>query len=297
MNKQGYISFCKKYEVDPTDYDAVLETVDELEGMFGDTDGRLQQIREYILNNKVDLSTKNDEVDKSVVGLLEPNIVTVYQLIDGDSTYGKRFMSYNYVKNHGGISMQDYEKVAEVPVEDNVDVNVVLEDAFRYGNTNPEYYANNPKARSISVSDILEYKLVKYYVDSMGFVNLDEETTLTEDKELLAEKGEDEPPFIEKDEEEIPVEDLPETDEDKTLIDYLQDRIGQQITVAEFNTILQSLFSRYNDIFIIESDLYNADLDENQELVINDDMEDYIINYDIIDVEAGIIEITDVNVE
>lgn len=297
MNKQGYISFCKKYEVDPTDYDAVLETVDELEGMFGDTDGRLQQIREYILNNKVDLSTKNDEVDKSVVGLLEPNIVTVYQLIDGDSTYGKRFMSYNYVKNHSGISMQDYEKVAEVPVEDNVDVNVVLEDAFRYGNTNPEYYANNPKARSISVSDILEYKLVKYYVDSMGFVDLDEETTLTEDKELLAEKGEDEPPFIEKDEEEIPVEDLPETDEDKTLIDYLQDRIGQQITVAEFNTILQSLFSRYNDIFIIESDLYNADLDENQELVINDDMEDYIINYDIIDVEAGIIEITDVNVE
>lgn len=387
MNKQGYISFCKKYEVDPTDYDAVLETVDELEGMFGDTDGRLQQIREYILNNKVDLSTKNDEVDKSVVGLLEPNIVTVYQMIDGDSTYGKRFMSYDYVKNHGGISMQDYEKVAEVPVEDDVDVNVVLEDAFRYGNTNPEYYANNPKARSISVSDILEYKLVKYYVDSMGFVNLDEETTLTEgkettptmlrddivevakelglavkrvgkewvvkdgdtdvlyltprraknnymdrlkiytvenpsekakelynalkskglleeDRELLAEEGEDEPPYIEKDDKEIPVEDLPETDvddieedEDKTLLDYLQDRIGQQMSVAEFNTILQSLFSRYNDIFIIESDLYNADLDENQELVINDDMEDYIINYDIIDVEAGIIEITDVNVE
>ena len=304
MNKQGYISFCKKYEVDPTDYDAVLETVDELEGMFGDTDGRLQQIREYILNNKVDLSSKNDEVDKSVVGLLEPNVVTVYQMVDGDSTYGKRFMSYKYVKSHGGINMNDYEKVAEVPVEDNVDVNVVLEDAFRYGNTNPEYYANNPKARSISVSDILEYKLVKYYVDSTGFVNLDEEGKLTEDKELLAEEGEDEPPFIEKDEEEIPVKDLPETDvddieedEDKTLLDYLQDRIGQQMSVAEFNTILQSLFSRYNDIFIIESDLYNADLDENQELVINDDMEDYIINYDIIDVEAGIIEITDVNVE
>lgn len=304
MNKQGYINFCKEYEIDPTDYDAVLETIDELEGMFGDTDGRLQQIREYILNNKVDLSTKNDEVDKSVVGLLEPNIVTVYQMIDGDSTYGKRFMSYNYVKNHGGISMQDYEKVAEVPVEDNVDVNVVLEDAFRYGNTNPEYYANNPKARSISVSDILEYKLVKYYVDSMGFVNLDEETTLTEDKELLAEEGEDEPPFIEKDEEEIPVKDLPETDvddieedEDKTLLDYLQDRIGQQMSVAELNTVLQSLFSRYNDIFILESDIYNADLDETQELIINDDMEDYIINYDIIDVEAGIIEITDVNVE
>lgn len=304
MNKQGYISFCKEYEVDPTDYDAVLETVDELEGMFGDTDGRLQQIREYILNNKVDLSTKSDEVDKSVVGLLEPNIVTVYQMIDGDNTYGKRFMSYNYVKNHGGISMQDYEKVAEVPVEDNIDVNVVLENAFRYGNTDPEYYANNPKARSISVSDILEYKLVKYYVDSMGFVNLDEEGKLTEDKEILAEEGEDEPPFIEKDDEEIPVEDLPETDEtdetedeDKTLLDYLQDRIGEQMTVAEFNTVLQSLFGRFNDIFIIESDLYNADLDENQELNVWDDDENYIINYDIIDVMSGIIEITDVNID
>lgn len=304
MDKRSYNSFCKKYEVDPTDYDAVLETVDELEGMFGDKDGKLQQVREYILNNKVDLSTKEDTADKSVVGLLEPNIVNVYQMVDSDTAYGKRFMSYKYVKSHGGINMNDYEKVAEVPVEDNVDVNVVLEDAFRYGNTNPEYYANNPKARSISVSDILEYKLVKYYVDSMGFVNLDEETTLTEDKELLAEEGEDEPPFIEKDEEEIPVKDLPETDvddieedEDKTLLDYLQDRIGQQMSVAELNTVLQSLFSRYNDIFILESDIYNADLDETQELIINDDMEDYIINYDIIDVEAGIIEITDVNVE
>ena len=304
MNKQGYISFCKKYEVDPTDYDAVLETVDELEGMFGDKNGILQSVREYIMNNKVDLSTTNDEVDKSVVGLLEPNIVTVYQMIDSDSTYGKRFMSYDYVKNHGGISMQDYEKVATVPVEEDTNVNAVLEDVFRYGNIDPMYYANNPKARSISVSDILEYKLVKYYVDSTGFINLDEETTLTEDKELLAEEGEDEPPFIEKDEEEIPVKDLPETDvddieedEDKTLLDYLQDRIGQQMSVAELNTVLQSLFSRYNDIFILESDIYNADLDETQELIINDDMEDYIINYDIIDVEAGIIEITDVNVE
>lgn len=305
MDKRSYDSFCKKYEVNPTDYDAVLETVDELEGMFGDANGKLQQVREYILNNKVDLSTKEDTVDKSVVGLLEPNVVIVYQMIDGAGyNRDKIFMSYDYVKNNGGVNIEDYEKVAEIPVEDNVDVNVVLEDAFRYGNTNPEYYANNPKARSISVSDILEYKLIKYYVDSIGFVNLDKETTLTEGKELLAEEGEDEPPFIEKDNEEIPVEDLPETnvdnlekDEDKTLLDYLQDRIGQQMTVAEFNTVLQSLFSRYNDIFIIESDIYNADLDETQELTIWDDDDEYIINYDIIDVEVGIIEITDVNVE
>ena len=303
MNNSSYNSFCKKYDLDPTNFDAVLETTDELEGMFGDKNGILQSVREYILNNKVDLSTKSDKADKSVVGLLEPNVVIVYQMIDGDSTYGKRFMSYNYIKNHGGVDMNNYEKVAEIPVEDNVDINVVLEDAFRYGNTDPEYYANNPKARSISVSDILEYKLVKYYVDSLGFVNLDEETILTEDKELLAEEGEDEPPFIEKDDEEIPVKDLPETDvddteedEDKTLLDYLQDRIGQQMSVAEFNTVLQSLFSRYNDIFILESDIYNADLDETQELIVTDDEDDYVINYDIIDVTGGIIEITDVNI-
>lgn len=377
MTRSRYINFCNKYDINPDDFDAVLEVIDFLEGDFGDKSGELQEIREYVYDKVGNFYEKDTNKDMSA-----SERVNVYQVKDG-LTRDYAFMSYDYIKKrYGGIDLNNYSKVASVVIPESLNENIdnILNYVFNYGNSNQQFYADNPKARSISVSDILEYKLVKYYVDSTGFVNLDEEGKLTEGKEispanlkdsiiavakdlgltvdrsgkewvikdgnidvlyltprrtkynymdrlkiytvenpsekakklynvlktkglleegkeLLAEEGENEPPFIEKDDEEIPVEDLPETDEDKTLIDYLQDRIGQQITVAEFNTVLQSLFSRYNDIFIIESDLYNADLDENQELVINDDMEDYVINYDIIDVEAGIIEITDVNVE
>ena len=94
-------------------------------------------------------------------------------------------------------------------------------------------------------------------------------------------------------------EDEPEEEEEegKTLLDYLQDRIGQEMSVGEFNAVLQSLFAQFNKVFLMTSDLYNMDLDENQELVVWDDDDMYTINYDIIDMDKGIIEITDVNVE
>ena len=85
--------------------------------------------------------------------------------------------------------------------------------------------------------------------------------------------------------------------EDKSLLDYLQDRIGQQISVGAFNNILQSLFAQYNKVFLTISDLYSMDLDEPQELVVDDDADFYTITYDIIDMDEGIIEITDVNIE
>lgn len=46
-----YAKFCKSMELDPKDLDAVLEALDNLEGMEGDTSGEYQEIREYIYND------------------------------------------------------------------------------------------------------------------------------------------------------------------------------------------------------------------------------------------------------
>jgi len=81
------------------------------------------------------------------------------------------------------------------------------------------------------------------------------------------------------------------------LLEMLQDRIGQSMSVGELNALLQSLFARYNKVFLMTSDLYNMDLDDTQELLVDDDDNTYVINYDIVDMDEGIIVITDVNVE
>ena len=85
--------------------------------------------------------------------------------------------------------------------------------------------------------------------------------------------------------------------ESKTVYDLIADRIDEEITVGELNTILQSIFGKYDDIFLLANDLYNADTDELQELVVFDDDDMYTITFEIIDIEEGTIAITDVNVE
>lgn len=85
--------------------------------------------------------------------------------------------------------------------------------------------------------------------------------------------------------------------EEKTIYDYIQDRIGQKISVGEFNNIMQSLFAKYTELFLSRSDLYNQDENEPQEVVIFDDEDMYTITYKIVDLENSIIEITDVDVE
>ena len=92
-------------------------------------------------------------------------------------------------------------------------------------------------------------------------------------------------------------QDLKNQKEEETVYDLISNRIGEDITVGELNTILQSIFGKYDDIFLLHNDLYNADIDEPQDLVIWDDDDMYTIVFDIIDIEEGIIEITDVNVE
>lgn len=90
---------------------------------------------------------------------------------------------------------------------------------------------------------------------------------------------------------------LKNKEEDKTILDLIQDRIGQDISVGELNTMLQSIFGKYNEVFLLSNMLYNADTDEPQELVIDDDNDIYTITFKIKDLEEAIIEITDVVVE
>lgn len=86
-------------------------------------------------------------------------------------------------------------------------------------------------------------------------------------------------------------------EDDKTILDLIQDRIGQDISVGELNTMLQSIFGKFNEVFLLSNMLYNADIDEPQELVIDDDNDMYTITFTIKDLEEALIEITDVVVE
>lgn len=54
MTKTGLKMWCKELDIDPTDADEILWTVDEMEGMFGDENGLYQEIREYVYNNMMD---------------------------------------------------------------------------------------------------------------------------------------------------------------------------------------------------------------------------------------------------
>ena len=87
-----------------------------------------------------------------------------------------------------------------------------------------------------------------------------------------------------------------EEDEDtqKTALDLLQDRIGEELSIGELNTILQSIFGRYNQIFLLTVDVENMEPDESNELVVNDDGDIYVITYILKDILNLTIEITDV---
>lgn len=91
---------------------------------------------------------------------------------------------------------------------------------------------------------------------------------------------------------------LKNQEEQETIYDLLCDRIGQTMTVGELNTVLQSIFGKYDGVFILGNDLYNAGIDMLQDLVVEDDDDEiYTITFKVIDIDEGTIEITDVNVE
>lgn len=93
------------------------------------------------------------------------------------------------------------------------------------------------------------------------------------------------------------LEDNVDDESDKTILDYLEARIGEEISVGELNTFLQSLFGKFETLFITADTVYNQDPEERQELVVWDDEDMYTITYEIKDQMEPTIEITDINVE
>lgn len=95
-------------------------------------------------------------------------------------------------------------------------------------------------------------------------------------------------------------EDIIEQNEEETdnnILDLLQNRIGQNLTVGELNTILQGVLGKYNEVYLLTSDLYNMNPEEPQELVVFDDDDMYTITYNIEDMDNAIIQITDVELD
>ena len=90
-------------------------------------------------------------------------------------------------------------------------------------------------------------------------------------------------------------EDINEQNLEKTTLDYLEERIGQELEAGRLNVVLRNIFMEYTRNFIMPSDLYNMDLSTEQVLTIFDDEEEYHIYYDIIDVDSGLIKITGVD--
>ena len=249
--------------------------------------------------------------------MINKNVAILYQVVDNTREVG--FMPFEYVISTGLFDFDNYKQVGRIDIDANFlnnsdeDIGDILENIFQFGNSSESFYRQNPNARSISVSDIIELYGRYYYVDSAGFEDITDEINnssakLNEDKEFDSENKEEITDTANSEKENVDIGDIEDSEEDfaihhneddtdKTLLDYLQDRIGQQLSVGELNAVLQSLLSEYNKIFLMTSDLFNKDLDKTQKLEITDDEDIYTISYDIVDMNKGIIEITDVNME
>lgn len=385
-------------------------------------------------------------------------IAKLYQLKHIDENHMKLFIGLDLVPEK--INLSDYDHVADIEVTDDkkASVDTILETIFTYGNSDEEYYENNPQARSISVSDLILLNDKYYYCDTFGFEEVtdrvvkeiveesqelpsledfiqdlvdnyndidtsdlqgivmarcmmtdeDEDEILdeiyrrvaeiyTESKKLsllesicndeeckanlatqlvelgmtaeqaditvnaiiallnvesnkitesleayqdklsinymakiftkMRENGWDgnpdtadkyfddimrqiDPNFKEDEKEEEPlregllVEEENHTmdeeaveEEGETIIDLIENRIGQELSIGEFNTIMQSIFGKYNQVFLQTSEIYNMDPAERQELTIWEDDDAYVLTFNIIDEVAPTIEITDIEVQ
>lgn len=93
--------------------------------------------------------------------------VNIYQL----DAYSKNiFMNYDFAKEHN-FNLYDYKLVASFNT-DNTD----LEHIFFIGNNGS--LKRHFIMRSLSVSDIIEIDGKKFFVDSFGFKEIEEEITL-----------------------------------------------------------------------------------------------------------------------
>lgn len=79
------------------------------------------------------------------------------------------------------------------------------------------------------------------------------------------------------------------------ILTLLRARVGQQMLVSDLNSLLQITFGQFNNVFILYDDLSNMELDKTQNIKVIDDDYIYIINFDIIDMVTGLVQIVSVN--
>ena len=92
--------------------------------------------------------------------------VSIYQIKDVANT-DYAFRGYDEVADN--VDLADYDKVATIDLPD---TDNILDMVFMYGNTDKSKFNEIKPMRSISVSDIIEYDGVMYYVDNFGFKEL-----------------------------------------------------------------------------------------------------------------------------
>lgn len=156
----------------------------------------------------------------------------------------------------------------------------------------PDFERNNPEYQEQAQDDSEPLREERYHYGEIVNIEThkDELEKQTESKKLQEED----------DIKNISINDLEDNVDDesnKTILDYLEARIGEEISIGELNTFLQSLFGKFETLFITADTVYNQDPEERQELVVWDDEDMYTITYEIKDQMEPTIEITDINVE
>lgn len=100
--------------------------------------------------------------------------ISIYQLRE---TRGYGFMGWDFAKDK--FNMNDYQEVLYFTYNEELENEDLLNKIFNDGN-NGKLHNQFPdnRFRSLSVSDIVEVDGIKYYIDSFGFVNLENESEM-----------------------------------------------------------------------------------------------------------------------
>lgn len=142
--------------------------------------------------------------------------------------------------------------------------------------------------------------LIKYINTEYGQKqeSLTEATVINNDKHTNIEDNKIKSDIVKDTSENVEDDDIDNsTDNSDDILETLNDRVGQQFSVAELNKLLQNVLGQPNKLFILASDLSSMDLDRTQNIDITDDNITYVISFDIIDMENGIVELTNAKVE
>lgn len=142
--------------------------------------------------------------------------------------------------------------------------------------------------------------LIKYINTEYGQKqeSLTEATVIDNDKHTNIEDNKIKSDIVKDTSENVEDDDIDSsTDNSDDILETLNDRVGQQFSVAELNKLLQNVLGQPNKLFLLASDLSSMDLDRTQNIDITDDDITYVISFDIIDMENGIVELTNAKVE